>query len=145
MWISQIDQLFLKYSDQPVWHQQSCHLKSHLNPLSFLFWCLVWTSDSKYSLYLQCWRCYQIMGSSSNAAGNQSIVSIFSIWPENQPNNCHTAHWNSFRGQTFQSELASEHRRSFVSFKVCQKSGQKKADSWNKLLFWLLDKDNKNN
>ncbi len=29
-----IDQQFLKYSDQPVWHQQPCHVQSHLNPLS---------------------------------------------------------------------------------------------------------------
>ena len=30
----------------PVWHQQPCHVQSHLNPRLSLFWCLVWTSAS---------------------------------------------------------------------------------------------------
>ncbi len=30
------DEQFLKYSDQPVWHQQPFHVQSHLNPLSSL-------------------------------------------------------------------------------------------------------------
>ncbi len=43
-------QQFLKYSDKPVWHQQSFHVQSHLNPLSFPFWCSVWTSASRLHL-----------------------------------------------------------------------------------------------
>lgn len=27
----------LKYSDQPVWYQQSCHIQSYLNHLSYNF------------------------------------------------------------------------------------------------------------
>ncbi len=45
-WKIPVDQQFLKYSDQPVWHQQPFHDQSHLNPLSSLFWCSVWTSAS---------------------------------------------------------------------------------------------------
>ncbi len=40
-----VDQQFLKYSDQPVCHQQTFHVQSHLNPLSSQFWCSVWTSS----------------------------------------------------------------------------------------------------
>ncbi len=42
-----VDQQFLKYSDQPIWHQQPFYVQSHLNPLSFPFWCSVWTSTSR--------------------------------------------------------------------------------------------------
>ncbi len=42
-----VDQQFLKYSDQPVWHQQPFHVQSHLNTLSSPFWCSVWTSASR--------------------------------------------------------------------------------------------------
>ncbi len=42
-----VDQQFLKYSDQPVWHQQPLHVQSHLKPLSSPFWCSVWTSASR--------------------------------------------------------------------------------------------------
>lgn len=33
------NQEFLKYSYQPVWHQQPCSLQSHWNQLSSPFWC----------------------------------------------------------------------------------------------------------
>ncbi len=42
-----VDQQFFKYSDQPIWHQQSFHVQSHLNTLSSPFWCSVWTSASR--------------------------------------------------------------------------------------------------
>ncbi len=42
-----VDQQFLKYSDQPVWHQQPFHVQNHLNPLSSPFWCSVWSSASR--------------------------------------------------------------------------------------------------
>ncbi len=29
-----VEQLFLKYADQSVWHQQPFHVQSHLNPLN---------------------------------------------------------------------------------------------------------------
>ncbi len=41
-----VDQQFLKYSEQPVWHKQTFHTQSHLKPLSSPFWCSVWTSES---------------------------------------------------------------------------------------------------
>ncbi len=30
-----------------LWHQQTFHVQSHLNPLSSPFWCSVWTSSSR--------------------------------------------------------------------------------------------------
>jgi len=44
---SPVDQQFLKYSDQPVWHQQPCHVQSHFNHLSSPNWCSVWTSAGR--------------------------------------------------------------------------------------------------
>lgn len=34
----------LKYSEQLLWHQQQCHIQSHLHHLSTLFWYSVWKS-----------------------------------------------------------------------------------------------------
>lgn len=39
------DKQFLKFSDQPVSHQQTWHAQSHLNHLSSPFLCSVWTSS----------------------------------------------------------------------------------------------------
>lgn len=38
------DQQFLKRTDQPVCHQQSCHVQTHWNHPSSSVWCSVWTS-----------------------------------------------------------------------------------------------------
>ncbi len=35
------------WKSQPVWHQQTFHVQSLLNPLSSPFWCSVWTSASR--------------------------------------------------------------------------------------------------
>lgn len=34
-----VDQMFLKYSDQPICHQKLGHVQSHLNHFLFSFWC----------------------------------------------------------------------------------------------------------
>lgn len=30
-----------------LWHHQPCHIQSHLDHIFSLFWCLVWTSESR--------------------------------------------------------------------------------------------------
>ncbi len=55
-----VDQQFLKYSDQPVWHQQPFHIQSHLNPLSSPFWCSVWTSESHLH-HIQMPKCIELL------------------------------------------------------------------------------------
>ncbi len=55
-----VDQQFVKYSDQPVWHQQPFHVQSHLNPLSSPFWRSVWTSASLFTTS----RCLNVLSCS---------------------------------------------------------------------------------
>jgi len=74
-----VDKQFLKYSDQPIWHQKPCHVQSQLNHISSLFWCSVCTSADhldqqiililtfefslwpfkKYVLYIVVWICVE--------------------------------------------------------------------------------------
>ena len=43
------DQHFLRYSNHPVWHQQSFHDQSGLDHISFPFWHLVWKTAERLS------------------------------------------------------------------------------------------------
>lgn len=47
---------FVKYPNQPVCHQQLCHVISHLNHLSSIFGCSVW------STCLHVLSCYCVIG-----------------------------------------------------------------------------------
>ncbi len=59
-----LDQQFLKYSDQPVWRQKPFHIQSHINPLSYPFWCSIWTSASFFTTYrcLNALSCCHVIG-----------------------------------------------------------------------------------
>lgn len=42
----------LKYSEQLLWHQQQCHIQSHLHHLSTLFWYSVFFISSIFIQYI---------------------------------------------------------------------------------------------
>ncbi len=70
-------QQFLKYSDQPVWHQQPFHVQSHLNPLSS-------HADARFELQHVVFTTYRCL----NALSCSHVIGWLAICVTKQLNRC---------------------------------------------------------